>query len=221
MRIHNYLEDLLGSKTKIAVLRVLFRYPSRRFTGRELARLTAGASKSSTLRIIRDLEASGIVRTEYHGRTLLVSLNREHILSEDLTRLFGEERKAFGKFIERLKQMVPSAAECCLLFGSVARGEDESSSDVDILVIVPDSRTKHRLEGRLPTHIKDYELALSWHIWTRREFKQQRDSELGKSIRRDAVLLKGENPWQNQRPSMWKDTIISTTSRRQGSAPQR
>ncbi len=221
MRIHNYLEDLLGSKTKIAVLRVLFRYPSKRFTGRELARLTAGASKSSTLRIIKDLEASDVVRTEYHGKTLLLSLNRKHILSKDLTRLFGEERKAFGKVMERLKHMIPAAVECCLIFGSVARGEEEGSSDVDILLIVPDSQTKHRLEGQLPTHLKDYELALSWHIWTRREFKQQRDTALGKSIRRDAILIKGENPWQNPRQSMWKGSIISTTSKRQGSALQR
>jgi len=195
MRIHNYLGDLLGSKTKIAVLRMLFRYPYKRFTGRELARLTRGASKSSVLRVIKDLEASDLVRTEYHGKTLLISLNKRIIVYEELAKLFGNERKAFGKITKRLKHMVPQKADCCLLFGSVARVEERPGSDLDLLVIVPDLRTKKEVEKNMPTYLDEYELPVSRHIWTRREFEQQRNTKLGKSIRRDAVIIRGENPW--------------------------
>ncbi len=196
MRIHQYLEDMLGSKTRIATLRVLFHYPSKIFTGRELARLAKGASKSSVLRAIKDLESSGIVSTECHGRTLLIQLNCDHFIYENMSRLFREERKSFGKVKGKLKAMIPATAYCCLLFGSVARGEERSGSDVDLLLILRDARAKKKLEMELPTHLEDYELMLSWHIWSLSEFRKQRHTHLGKSIKRDAILIMGEDPWQ-------------------------
>lgn len=57
----------------------------------------------------------------------------------------GEHRKAFEKYAEKLESSVDTV-EKVILFGSVARGEHGTNSDVDVLVRVTEPGDEKRIE---------------------------------------------------------------------------
>ena len=75
MRYQNYIENILGSKIKIKILRLLVRYENKEFTSRELAKL-ANTSHTSVLRIINDLEANNIIKKEFYSRAHKIKINK-------------------------------------------------------------------------------------------------------------------------------------------------
>jgi predicted nucleotidyltransferase len=101
-------------------------------TVRALAR-HAGISPQGTLRLVNDLSDSGIVLTQLAGRSLLVSLNRDHLAAEPLVALASLR----GRLVERLTAELegwPHLA-AAWLFGSAARGDGDRTSDIDLLLV--------------------------------------------------------------------------------------
>jgi biotin operon repressor len=123
------------SKTDGEVLSVLAG-TTRPLGGREVARL-AGVSQNGAWRALRRLVDQGVVIEQAAGgRSLLYTLNRDHIAAEPIITL----TRLRSILIERLKERLggwevqPIHAS---IFGSAARGDGDTESDIDILVIRP------------------------------------------------------------------------------------
>lgn len=108
---------------------------SRPFTGREVARL-AHASQATTQRCLDRFVEHGLVESTEAGRARLYLLNRDHLAAPGVEALTGLR----AELIARLKGSLggwaikPTHAS---LFGSAARGDGQTSSDIDILLIRP------------------------------------------------------------------------------------
>jgi len=120
-----------------SVLEVLLATPARRFTIRELSQ-EAGMSYSTTWRIVQDLEALGAVTGERVGTSRLLSLSQQAPVVKELQSLAGLElsphrlaAKEFSKLLERVPEV-----RRAILFGSVSRGSETTTSDVDIAVVL-------------------------------------------------------------------------------------
>ena len=63
-----------------------------------------------------------------------------------------------------------------ILFGSRARGDDRAHSDIDLLVVVPDSdetrRFRRRIEGRVYRRLADFPVAKDVLVFTREEVQR-------------------------------------------------
>ena len=63
-----------------------------------------------------------------------------------------------------------------ILFGSRARGDDRAHSDVDLLVVVPNSdevrRSRRRVEGRVYRRLADFPVAKDVLVFTQEEVQQ-------------------------------------------------
>jgi predicted nucleotidyltransferase len=108
----------------------------RPVTVRALARY-AGVSPQGSLSIVNELSQAGLVFAERAGRSLLVSLNRDHIAAEPLSTLVMLR----GRLIDRLRAELgtwPSLSGAWL-FGSAARGDGGSDSDIDLLLVAESS----------------------------------------------------------------------------------
>lgn len=57
----------------------------------------------------------------------------------------SKHRKAFEKFVERAEEELGDQIVQIMLFGSVARGEENEESDVDVLVVVRDKAVKDQV----------------------------------------------------------------------------
>ncbi len=123
------------SKTDGKVLSVLAG-TTRPLGGREVARL-AGVSQNGAWGALRRLVSQGVVIEQpAGGRSLLYTLNRDHIAAEPIIAM----TRLRSILIERLKEHLagwevqPIHAS---IFGSAARGDGDTESDIDILVIRP------------------------------------------------------------------------------------
>jgi predicted nucleotidyltransferase len=127
------LADALFSKVQQRVLGVLFGNPGRSFYATEIIRLARSGTGAVTRELAR-LEASGLVTTTRVGRQKHYRANPESPLFEELRQL---SLKTFGlaDVLRSALKPMRDGVRAALVFGSIAKGSDSSSSDIDVLVI--------------------------------------------------------------------------------------
>ena len=122
------------------VLELLIRNPFREFAVRQLRDITDNGSKT-TSRAVDLLQQLELVCVDESGRSKHVRLNRERVTTPDEP-LFAlpqdEFREPVRAFAERAREEVPSFS-ALVVFGSVARGEADRRSDVDVWILVDDN----------------------------------------------------------------------------------
>jgi predicted nucleotidyltransferase len=128
---------------------------------RRLATL-ADVSPGHASSMIRELVEAGIVDSEKIGRSLAVSLNRDHLAVGPLLEIAAMRRV----LIERIRSELETWDDlrAAWLFGSVARGDAMRESDVDLCFVVTD-RASESLHTRLTN------LGASIQRWTGNELQ--------------------------------------------------
>jgi predicted nucleotidyltransferase len=120
---------------------------TRPLTGREISRLLGRRSHSGVLDTLDRLAEHGLVDREEAGRAFLFTLNREHLAAPAVD-LLAQMR---GELFDRLAHLVDSwkiAPVHVSLFGSMARGEGDTSSDIDLFVVRPQSVGREERQWR-------------------------------------------------------------------------
>ena len=146
----------IRSPVDMEVLRVL-RGTTRPPTGREVARLVRAGSQPTVNASLKRLSEEGLVRAEEAGRAYLYTFNREH-LAAPAVELLADVRAELER---RLRSEIAAwqiAPVHLSIFGSAARGDGDTASDIDIFVIrtrdVPDDDPLWREQlGRLSDHV--------------------------------------------------------------------
>ncbi|MEI2775086.1 MAG: nucleotidyltransferase domain-containing protein [Tetrasphaera sp.] len=131
-------------------------------TGRRVAELAGEDTHPSTLRALNRLVAQGLVTVEPAGRAKLFRLNREHLLARSVLTMVG----AGDELRNRLSEAISSWGIRPLhaaLYGSVARGEAGTTSDIDVLVVRPDLSSPQRQQS-WDAQLADLEERV--HAWT-------------------------------------------------------
>jgi predicted nucleotidyltransferase len=118
-----------------AVLTVLTR-TSGPLTGREVARLARQGSPAGVQRALDRLVGVGLVDTTKAGRANLYVFNNDHVAAAPLGELLRVRNMVFSRIQGELAgwTVAPIAAA---VFGSAARGEGRTTSDLDLLLIRP------------------------------------------------------------------------------------
>jgi predicted nucleotidyltransferase len=104
-------------------------------TRRQLAS-AAGVSPGNASAVIEGLIRAGLVTEARAGRSSMVVLNRSHLAAGPVLALAGLR----GELIRRLRERLSAWPDLAgaWLFGSVARGDADSDSDVDLLIVADD-----------------------------------------------------------------------------------
>ena len=117
-----------------ALLQVLARL-EQPVTRRQLA-AAAGVAPGNASAVIEDLIRAGMVNETVAGRSSMVVLNRDHLAVGPLLALAGLRGELIRRLRERLSEW--SDLEGAWLFGSVARGDADGESDIDLLIVAED-----------------------------------------------------------------------------------
>ena len=123
------------------ILHVLTENPDTTFSNRELHRLT-GRGMSNVNAAVLSLEALGVIHVDRDGRSNAVQIDpRKLVRSDDpVTTIPQPEYHAPVRAVRnRLIDRVGDDT-AIVLFGSVARGEADRASDIDVFVVVDDGR---------------------------------------------------------------------------------
>lgn len=129
------LDAILGSKTKVRVLRLLFRTPTGEFALGDMTDALV-LSIGSVHPAVRQLVESRMLVARRVGRSRAFRLNERHVLYAALLSLFGAEGRGLVSVAQEFAKSLPARGTAAVvLFGSAARGVATPQSDIDVLVV--------------------------------------------------------------------------------------
>ena len=129
------LDAILGSKTKVRVLRLLARAPTREFALGDMTD-ALGLSTGSVHPAVRQLVEIRMLAVRRVGRSRAFRLNERHVLYAALLSLFGTEGRGLVPVAQEFAKSLPArGTRAVVLFGSAARGVPTPLSDIDVLVV--------------------------------------------------------------------------------------
>ena len=201
MRFHEPLDDILGSESKVRVLRFLCRKGGE-WSGRRLA-AELSMNPVTAHRALRGLRDATLLDLRKSGSGFSYSLRDNHTLVRGLLRpLFDEESRALDHLADLLREQIRKGLKAdvvsAALYGSVARRQEQSASDIDLLVLVPSARAKRKVQegfDRLWQALSaEFGNSLAVYINTVGEARDKRRSRLPllENILRDHRLIWGK-----------------------------
>ncbi|MEZ5217854.1 MAG: nucleotidyltransferase domain-containing protein [Ilumatobacteraceae bacterium] len=162
-------------------------------TRRRLA-AAAGVAPGNASAVIKELIQAGLVNETVAGRSSMVVLNRDHLAAGPVLALAGLR----GELIRRLRERLSAWPELkgAWLFGSVARGDADSDSDVDLLIVADDlhSHDLHERLSRLQADVRSWtgnDLQLVEHSPSSWRTLVRAKNPLVEQIRLDGIALAG------------------------------
>lgn len=143
--IYTMFGELIGSKTRAALLRLFFLSPEGRFYLRQAARAVGRNPNAVRLELER-LERVGLLKSEREANLKYYSLNKQNPLVKELGGVVLAEdslerkEKALQEFVSKSTLAHKGEIEDITVFGSYARGDARTESDIDVLVTVKRGR---------------------------------------------------------------------------------
>ena len=125
------LADLLSSRVKAEIFRLLFGPGANELHVREIAR-RAGLNEATVRQELKRLTGLGLLARRSDGNRSLYRADTRHALYPDIR---GLVLKTSG-FVDVLREALGRAGiRVAFIFGSLADGTDDAASDVDLMVI--------------------------------------------------------------------------------------
>lgn len=122
----------MGATGDLLVVLAALRSP---MSGRRIAE-RAGVSASQASKLLNDLSDAGLLTARAASPAILYELNRDHVLAPVLDLVVVAKSEWRRRIVEQVEgwRLPPEAV---VLFGSVAAGEAQVDSDIDLLVVRP------------------------------------------------------------------------------------
>jgi predicted nucleotidyltransferase len=195
MKLHHYLEQVLGNKISIRVLRTLVKHKGKIYTVRKLAN-DAGASHPETSKIIQRLEKFGIVKVQPVGNAYQLSLNKKsYVLAKIIEPAMKAEAQTLDEIILMLKKyFATKEIITAAIFGSTAKEMEKEDSDIDLLVIADDAEKTNAIIADAQEQINSIFCShISPLIFSSKELKSKKNTDLVRSIMDNHILIAGKN----------------------------
>ena len=184
------LQTLLGSRTRAALLTLFCTRPAEQFYSRKLARDMGFALASVQQELVR-MERLDLVTTERRGKEKLYRVNEQHPFFPELKRLVYKSTALGDTLREALAGV--GEVEAAFIYGSVVKGGERPTSDIDLFVLGKPDQTRlatalREAEGRLGREVS---LAImSPDEWRRR--RNARESFIEDLLRSNKIFLVGD-----------------------------
>ena len=131
-------------------------------TGREVGRLSVRGSQSGVKTVLARLVRHGLVTVTRAGSANLYVLNRDHVVAPAVLALVDLRGQLFDRITTRLRSW-PRRPVAAAVFGSAARGDGDTESDIDVFLVRP-SRMSRDAASQWEVDVAD--LAQAIRRWT-------------------------------------------------------
>ena len=163
----------------------------------EIAKST-GMSCGTIYPSLNELLETRIITQRKVGRSLLYTLNKNHILFHKIKELIDIEKKSLPTIAKEFASSLPKDNIIAIvLFGSVAREEFTEKSDIDVLVVSKNDRTKENIGSLVDKLLDIYDVHVVPIFLTEKDI-QERIKKFDNfiiTIINEGRLLYGEAPW--------------------------
>lgn len=192
VRLAPAIDELLGSSSRIQVVKLLVQLPDKVFTGREIGRLL-GLSHSTVQEALKALVAEGLVDQRAAGRAHAYQVNRESYLHGVLRTLFQAERRMNRQLVDSIRSALEGGTIAVVLYGSRARGIAGRGSDFDLMVITRDREKAEGALARLQLRLaRRYGVRIDARILTPSELRAKRNVPYVRAALEEGLLLCGK-----------------------------
>jgi predicted nucleotidyltransferase len=161
--------DLLFGQIRGRVLGLLYGHPQESFYLRQIARTTE-SSPGAVQRELESLSGIGLIERSVVGNQVFFRVNRSHPVYGEMRSLVAKTVGAFHRIRSALAPLEQRIA-LAFVYGSLASGEENSASDVDLMVI--GDATLRDVLGRLATLESDIGREVNPTVYTASEFKKK------------------------------------------------
>jgi predicted nucleotidyltransferase len=169
------LENILNSKPKIKILKLLVDRSEWIFTESEIARELL-LPKATTHRTLKSLRDQNIVRElRKSGRLLVFQLNRDnYIVKELLEPIIKKDNVIVEEKVREFSKKIKEFVYAVILFGSSVKGDLKPTSDIDLALITDDPKKLENLVNMLKTeYLEKQSIIFSTHIFDKKDFKKR------------------------------------------------
>jgi predicted nucleotidyltransferase len=196
MRLNINLTKLFNSPVKIKIIKYVIK-PGFMMTGREVSRI-CGISASMAINILKEFEDVNLVSSRTAGKSVIWMPRPESYSYFVADKIFGD--MTLYSPVKHLKHMLKNwgktkykFVERLVIFGSVSQGAENSSSDIDLFVLINSQDHKGEIEKSLEeisiNCVKLYGNVLNPYILTTEELQDKRESRLIKNIKGGIKIL--------------------------------
>lgn len=169
--IMGLLADILSSRARAEVFRLLFGISAEEFHVREIER-RSGLAVRTVSQELKKLEDMDLVAARRDGNRLYYSANRDHPLYNDIRNMV---MKTIGLAQILSGALAGAPISIAFVFGSVASGGEDAQSDVDLMVI---GGTGLREVSRLLAGVSEQiGREVNPHVMSAEEFKERLRAE--------------------------------------------
>jgi predicted nucleotidyltransferase len=127
------LAELLGSNLRSKIIGWLFTHPDERYYVRGLARLL-DVDSTNLCRELASLAELGILTAETEGRQKYYQANPSCAIAKELESM-ATKTAGVADILRAALAPLKRRIKAAFIYGSFARGEERSESDVDVMVI--------------------------------------------------------------------------------------
>src|SRR3989338_9613974 len=186
------IDNILGNKALMRILRFLYLSPNRYFSFLEIEKFV-GIGRAGTTLALRKLEYYGMAYVE-KKRGKRYKLNLDNHLVGLLRELFDYEKKFFQGIDPKKLNAIANFENDCIkkleglngiwLFGSVAKGKSKEKSDIDLFVLAEKGKNKALLKATLEEIKEKYEekYKMQTILMDEEEFEKRKEDFLIKEI---------------------------------------
>lgn len=151
MQFQTSLEEIIGSKAKIKILKYLFGNQAS-MSENELARIVK-VSTMTINRLMKELREVNFVSMERVGNANVWSVNKESYAYAVLSKIMDDISR-IPVPLDHLKvtisrNMPRTLARRVVLYGSVSRGESRANSDIDLFIVVKSEKEVEKIQPYL------------------------------------------------------------------------
>lgn len=165
---------------------MLLTNPDERFYTRQLERLT-GLPVNAVGRELTKLEKAGFLFSKEEGRVKYFWVNKENPIYEDLKNIILKTQ-ALGDHLRNLVAKV-SDIKVAFIYGSVAKGEEKATSDIDLMVIGNIDSTK--LHSEIKKIEGEIKRTVNYSLMREKEFKSRKTDFIKRILREKKIFLVG------------------------------
>lgn len=193
MLYQNYLEVLLGSRVKVKILRTLCRHRGKEFTIRELADFL-NVSHTGVRKALSDLYKMNVVRIRVIGKSHAVTVNSESYAAGLVDKMFKMEGETLSELVKLIAEKLGDPTiTSALIFGSVARGEEESLSDIDLFILTEDKEKVEGAVSELQREVSNrFGNAISPYILSEEDLADEDKLQILEEIRKKHIVVRGK-----------------------------
>ncbi len=191
------IDNIIGNKVTVRILRFLYLSPNRYFSFLEIERFV-GIGRAGMKEALKKLEYFGLLYTEKKGGKRY-KLKLDHPLVSRLEHLFSYEKGFFQGIDPKKLNIISNFENDCIkkvnglkeirVFGSVAKGKAHERSDIDIFILVEKASPliKATIEEIKEKHEKKYKIQTI--IMDQDEFKKRKKELLVQEIIRTGINI--------------------------------